>query len=220
MPQRINILLVDDHPLVREWLTNLIRQQPDFEVCGETGSAPEALQLIESKRPDIAIVDISLANGSGIELIKNIRAGHPGVAALVLSMHDELLYAERALRAGAGGYIMKSEATQKVIEAIRAVQAGDIYVSAKVASLMAQKFIGGKSGNTIEQLSDRELEVFQLLGRGHSTRQIAEHLHIGFKTVQGYTARIKEKLNLANINELMREAIRWHESWEKPGKNG
>jgi DNA-binding NarL/FixJ family response regulator len=211
---------VDDHPLVREWLTNLIRQQPDFEVCGETGSAPEALQLIESKRPDIAIVDISLANGSGIELIKNIRAGHPGVAALVLSMHDELLYAERALRAGAGGYIMKSEATQKVIEAIRAVQAGDIYVSAKVASLMAQKFIGGKSGNTIEQLSDRELEVFQLLGRGHSTRQIAEHLHIGFKTVQGYTARIKEKLNLANINELMREAIRWHESWEKPGKNG
>jgi len=217
MPQRINILLVDDHPLVREWLTNLIRQQPDFEVCGET---PEALQLIESKRPDIAIVDISLANGSGIELIKNIRAGHPGVAALVLSMHDELLYAERALRAGAGGYIMKSEATQKVIEAIRAVQAGDIYVSAKVASLMAQKFIGGKSGNTIEQLSDRELEVFQLLGRGHSTRQIAEHLHIGFKTVQGYTARIKEKLNLANINELMREAIRWHESWEKPGKNG
>ena len=220
MPQRINILLVDDHPLVREWLTNLIRQQPDFEVCGETGSAPEALQLIESKRPDIAIVDISLANGSGIELIKNIRAGHPGGAALVLSMHDELLYAERALRAGAGGYIMKSEATQKVIEAIRAVQAGDIYVSAKVASLMAQKFIGGKSGNTIEQLSDRELEVFQLLGRGHSTRQIAEHLHIGFKTVQGYTARIKEKLNLANINELMREAIRWHESWEKPGKNG
>jgi DNA-binding NarL/FixJ family response regulator len=219
MPQKINILLVDDHPLVREWLTNLIRQQPDFEVCGETGSAPEALRLIELKKPDIAIVDISLANGSGIELIKNIKAGHPGVAALVLSMHDELLYAERALRAGAGGYIMKSEATQKVSEAIRAVLVGDIYVSAKVASLMARKFLGGKSANTIEQLSDRELEVFQLLGKGHSTRQIAEHLHIGFKTVQGYTARIKEKLNLANINELMREAIRWHESWEKSGKS-
>jgi DNA-binding NarL/FixJ family response regulator len=219
MPQKINILLVDDHPLVREWLTNLIRQQPDFEVCGETGSAPEALRLIELQKPDIVIVDISLANGSGIELIKNIKAGHPGVAALVLSMHDELLYAERALRAGAGGYIMKSEATQKVSEAIRAVLDGDIYVSPKVASLMARKFLGGKSANTIEQLSDRELEVFQLLGKGHSTRQIAEHLHIGFKTVQGYTARIKEKLNLANINELMREAIRWHESWEKSDKN-
>ena len=217
MPQKINILIVDDHPLVREWLSNLIRQQPDLEVGNETGSAPEALQLIEASKPDIAIVDISLASGSGIELIKSIKASHPRVAVLVLSMHDELLYAERVLRAGAGGYIMKSEATQKVIEAIRGVLAGEIYVSPKVASLMAQKFIGGKSGNTIEQLSDRELEVFQLLGRGYSTRQISEHLHIGFKTVQGYTARIKEKLNLANINELMREAIRWHESWEKSG---
>jgi DNA-binding NarL/FixJ family response regulator len=217
MSQKINILLVDDHPLVREWLTNLIRQQPDLEVGNETGSAPVALQLIEASKPDIAIVDISLASGSGIELIKSIKASHPRVAVLVLSMHDELLYAERALRAGAGGYIMKSEATQKVIEAIRGVLSGEIYVSPKVASLMAQKFIGGKSGNTIEHLSDRELEVFQLLGRGYSTRQISEHLHIGFKTVQGYTARIKEKLNLANINELMREAIRWHESWEKSG---
>ena len=217
MPQKINILIVDDHPLVREWLSNLIRQQPDLEVGNETGSAPEALQLIEASKPDIAIVDISLASGSGIELIKSIKASHPRVAVLVLSMHDELLYAERALRAGAGGYIMKSEATQKVIEAIRGVLTGEIYVSPKVASLMAQKFIGGKSGNTIEQLSDRELEVFQLLGRGYSTRQISEHLHIGFKTVQGYTARIKEKLNLSNINELMREAIRWHESWEKSG---
>jgi DNA-binding NarL/FixJ family response regulator len=217
MPQKINILIVDDHPLVREWLSNLIRQQPDLEVGNETGSAPEALQLIGASKPDIAIVDISLASGSGIELIKSIKTSHPRVAVLVLSMHDELLYAERALRAGAGGYIMKSEATQKVIEAIRGVLAGEIYVSPKVASLMAQKFIGGKSGNTIEQLSDRELEVFQLLGRGYSTRQISEHLHIGFKTVQGYTARIKEKLNLANINELMREAIRWHESWEKSG---
>jgi DNA-binding NarL/FixJ family response regulator len=218
MSQKISILLVDDHPLVREWLTTLIRQQADLHVCGESGSAPAALQLMESHRPDIAIVDISLASGSGLELIKSIKSVHPGVALLVLSMHDEMLYAERALRAGAGGYIMKSEATQKVIQAIRAVLAGQIYVSPGVAALMAQKFIGGKSGNTIEQLSDRELEVFQLLGRGHSTRQIAEHLHIGFKTVQGYTARIKEKLNLANINELMREAIRWYETSEKPDK--
>ena len=211
MRQKIKILLVDDHPLVREWLHNLLQQQPDFQICGETGDAPAAMQLIETTRPDVAIVDISLASGSGIDLIKDIKASRTGMAVLVLSMHDEMLYAERALRAGAGGYIMKSEATQKVIDAIRAVLAGDIYVSPKIASLMAQKFIGGKSDNTIEQLSDRELEVFQLLGRGFSTRQIAEHLHIGFKTVQGYTARIKEKLNLANINELMREAIRWHE---------
>lgn len=214
MRQKIKILLVDDHPLVREWLTNLLNQQADFSVCGEAGGAPEALQLIDTTCPHIAIVDISLASGSGLELVKNIKAGHAGVAVLVLSMHDEMLYAERALRAGAGGYIMKSEATQKIIQAVRSVLGGEIYVSAKVAALMARKFIGGKSGNTIEQLSDRELEVFQLLGQGLGTRQIAEHLHIGFKTVQGYTARIKEKLNLANINELMREAIRWHDGQE------
>ncbi len=198
----------------------LIRQQADLNVCGESGSAPEALQLMESRRPDIAIVDISLASGSGIELIKNIRSVHPGMA-LLRAVHALMkCFMPSALCAPARAVtIMKSvEATQKVIQAIRAVLAGEIYVSPKVAALMAQKFIGGKSGNTIEQLSDRELEVFQLLGRGHSTRQIAEHLHIGFKTVQGYTARIKEKLNLANINELMREAIRWHESSEKPDK--
>src|SRR5208282_1160503 len=156
----------------------------------------------------------------GIELTKSIKASRFDTAVLVLSMHDELLYAERALRAGAGGYIMKSEATQKVIQAVRTVLNGEVYVSPNVASLLAQKLIGGKKGRIalpVAELSDRELEVFQLLGRGYSTRQISEHLHIGFKTVQGYTARIKEKLNLANINELMREAIRWHENWEKPG---
>ena len=215
MPQKIKIFLVDDHPLVREWLTNLLNQQPDFQVCGETGHAPEALQLVAAAKPDIAIVDITLASGSGLDLIKSIKAGHPGVAVLVLSMHDEMLYAERALRAGAGGYIMKSEATQKIIEAIRAVLGGQVYVSPKVGTLLAQKLVGGKKGETalpVSELSDRELEVFQLLGRGFSTRQISEHMHVGFKTVQSYSARIKEKLNLANINELMREAIRWHES--------
>ena len=160
-------------------------------------------------------MDLTLAAGSGMELIKDIKAGHPGVALLVLSMHDEMLYAERALRAGAGGYIMKSEATQKVIEAVRAVLGGGVYVSAKVASSLAQKWIGGRKADAalpVAELSDRELEVFQLLGRGYNTRQISEHLHVGFKTVQSYSARIKEKLNLANINELMREAIRWHET--------
>lgn len=221
MPQKIKIFLVDDHPLVREWLTNLLNQQADFLVCGESGNAPEALQLMETAVPDIAIVDLTLADGSGLELIKSIKAGQPGVAVLVLSMHDEMLYAERALRASARGYIMKSEATQQVIQAVRTVLAGQVYVSAGVASLLAQKFMGGqKAGEAlpVAELSDRELEVFQLLGRGFSTRQISEHLHVGFKTVQSYSARIKEKLNLANINELMREAIRWQESQEAPRK--
>src|ERR1700744_4762465 len=134
MAQKIKILLVDDHPLVREWLTNLINQQPDFQVFGETGDAADALQLIESLKPDIAIVDISLARGSGIELIKNIKASQFDVAVLVLSMHDELLYAERSLRAGAGGYIMKSEATKKVVQAIHRVLDGEIDVSEKVTA--------------------------------------------------------------------------------------
>jgi len=221
MPRKINIFLVDDHPLVREWLTNLLNQQPDFSVCGETGHAPEALQLIAAAKPDIAIVDLTLASGSGLDLIKNLKAGQPGVAVLVLSMHDEMLYAERALRAGASGYIMKSEATQQVIQAVRTVLNGQVYVSPKVASLLAQKLISGKKENVslpVAELSDRELEVFQLLGRGYSTRQISEHLHVGFKTVQSYSARIKEKLNLANINELMREAIRWQENQSEAGK--
>jgi DNA-binding NarL/FixJ family response regulator len=223
MSQKINIFLVDDHPLVREWLTNLLLQQPDFQVCGETGNAPEALQLITAAKPDIAIIDITLASGSGLDLIKSIKAGRPGMAILVLSMHDEMLYAERALRAGASGYIMKNEATKQVIQAVRGVLDGQVYVSAKVSSMLAQKLIGGKKNPMhlpVAELSDRELEVFQLLGRGYSTRQISEHLHVGFKTVQSYSARIKEKLNLANINELMREAIRWQESQNESANPG
>ncbi len=215
MSQKIKVLLVDDHPLVREGLVNLISQQADLQICGEAGNEPQALELIRTVQPDVAIVDISLESGSGIELIKSIKALFPAVTVLVLSMHDESLYAERALRAGARGYVMKREAAKKVIEAIRCVLAGQLYVSDKIAALMAEKFIEGRTAATaspIEQLSDRELEVFQLLGLGHTTRQIADHLHIGFKTVQAYCARIKEKLKLANATELLREAIRWHES--------
>jgi DNA-binding NarL/FixJ family response regulator len=214
MSQKNKILLVDDHPLVREWLANLINEQTDLQVCGEAVNAPEAFELIGKAAPDIAIVDISLEGGSGIELLKNIKAAHPGVATIVLSMHDEALYAERALRAGARGYIMKREATKKILQAIRSVLAGKLYVSEKITALMAEKFVEGHPAtieSPVHQLSDRELEVFQLLGRGYTTRQIAEHLHIGFKTVQAYCARIKEKLNLTNVTELLREAIRWHE---------
>ena len=214
MPPHKQVFLVDDHPLVREWLTNLINKRPDLQVCGEAGSAPEALQRIGALQPDIAIVDITLASGSGIELVKDLQAQHPEVAVLVLTMHDEAVYALRALRAGARGYIMKAEATTKIIQAIRTVLEGRLYVSDKVTALMAEKFadLPRKAGSPIELLSDRELEVFQLLGRGLSTRQIADQLHISIKTVQAFCARIKDKLQLDNVNELLREAIRWQES--------
>ena len=215
MSQKIKVLLVDDHPLVREGLVNLISQQADLQICGEAVNELQALEIIRTVQPHVAIVDISLENGSGLELIKSIKAMFPAVTVLVLSMHDESLYAERALRAGARGYVMKREAAKKVIQALRCVLAGQLYVSDKIAALMAEKFVGGRPAATaspIEQLSNRELEVFQLLGLGHNTRQIADHLHVGFKTVQAYCARIKEKLKLANATELLREAIRWQES--------
>lgn len=208
------VFLVDDHPLVREWLTNLINKRPDLRVCGEAGSAPEALQRIGAIQPDIAIVDITLASGSGIELVKDLHARHPAVAVLVLTMHDETVYALRALRAGARGYIMKAEATTKIIQAIRTVLEGRLYVSDRVTTLMAEKFASHprQAGSPVELLSDRELEVFQLLGRGLSTRQIADQLHISFKTVQAFCARIKDKLHLDNVNELLREAVRWQDA--------
>jgi len=218
MPRKSSVFLVDDHPLVREWLANLINRQPDLEVCGETGDKAQALQLIGAAKPDVAIVDISLESGSGLELIKELRAIHPTLTVIVLSMHDELLYAERALRAGARGYVMKREATKKVLQAIRSVLEGKLYMSEKIVTLMAEKMVEGKPPGLLspmEQLSDRELEVFQLLGRGLGTRQIAEELHVSFKTVQSFSARIKEKLMLANATELLREAVRWHDSQQK-----
>jgi DNA-binding NarL/FixJ family response regulator len=215
MTKKARIVLVDDHPLVREWLANLINQQPDLEVSGDADSAPKALQMIGKINPDIAIVDISMEGGSGIELIKNVRVSHPSVVVIVLSMHEEAIYAERALRAGARGYIMKREATKRVLEAIRCVLGGKLYMSDKMARVMAEKFVEGQpktEGSPIEKLSDRELEVFQLLGRGYTTRQIADELHVSFKTVQSFSARIKEKLNFSNAAELLREAVRWHDS--------
>jgi DNA-binding NarL/FixJ family response regulator len=208
------VFLVDDHPLVREWLTNLIHQQGDLAVCGEADNAPAAMQAILTLKPDVAIVDISLKDSSGIELIKDLKRCSPGVAVLVLSMHEESHYVERALRAGARGYIMKRETTRKVIAAIRQVLQGKLYVSEEIAAAMAAQFVEGKTLAThspAEQLSDRELEVFELLGRGRGTRQIAEMLRVSVKTVQAYCARIKEKLNLASATELVREAVRWHE---------
>jgi len=211
---KIQIYLVDDHPLVREWLTNLIQQQPDLTVCGESEDAPHALQSIADLRPEVVIVDISLKQGSGLELIKNLKAVLPSIAIIVLSMHDERLYAERALRAGARGYIMKSETAKKVISVIRRVLEGKIYLSESMTLLFAEKFVDGRipaSGSLVEQLSDRELEVFQLLGKGYETRVVAEMMKVSMKTVQAHCAHIKEKLKLTNAAELLREAVRWQE---------
>ena len=212
---KAKIFLVDDHPLVREWLTNLIQKQPDLVVCGEAETGLQALPAITALKPDVAIVDISLQGSSGIELIKNLKLLRPPILAIVLSMHDESLYAERALRAGARGYIMKRETAKKVIVAIRQVLEGKLYLSEHLRALFAEKFLDGNfpaASPSINQLSDRELEVFQLLGQGYETRQIAENLEINMKTVQAYCARIKEKLKLTSATELLREAIRWHES--------
>jgi DNA-binding NarL/FixJ family response regulator len=213
-PHKSKVFIVDDHPLVREWLTNLIHQQPDFLVCGEAEDAASALRSTLSLRPDVVIADISLKEGSGIELIKNIKDQLPSVAIVVFSMHDENIYAERVIRAGAMAYIMKRETTRRIIDAIRTVLEGKLYVSEHLTQLFAKKFLDGSPARTrspIEQLSDRELEVFQLLGEGFETRQIADSLHISMKTVQAYCARIKEKLRIDTALELLREAIRWHE---------
>jgi DNA-binding NarL/FixJ family response regulator len=213
-PNKKRVFLVDDHPLVREWLTNLIHQQPDLAVCGETESAPSALSAIAAAKPDLVIADINLKNSSGIELIKNLKESHPNIPVLVLSMHDESLYAERVFRAGARGYVNKRETAQKVVEAIRRVLEGRLYVSEKAAEILAGQTIRGRvvSRTSVESLSDRELEVFDKLGQGIGTRQIAEEFHVSVKTVQEYCARIKEKLQLTSATELLREAVRWHDA--------
>jgi DNA-binding NarL/FixJ family response regulator len=212
--QPSRVFLVDDHPLVREWLTNLIEQQDDLAVCGEAESVQQAIDGIDETSPDVAIVDLSLSGGSGLDVVKNIRASRPETAIIVLSMHDERLYAERALRAGARGYIMKRESTSNIIAAIHEVLNGNIHVSAQMGAALGAKFVDGRSPPLQppeELLSDRELEVFQLLGQGFETRRIAQVLGISIKTIQAYCARIKEKLVLANASELLREAVRWNE---------
>jgi DNA-binding NarL/FixJ family response regulator len=211
------IFLVDDHPLVREWLTTLINQQKDLVVCGEAENAAQALTGIAATAPDLAIVDISLNAASGLELIKDLRLQFPAVAPLVLSMHEEELYAERAMRAGARGYVRKRQTSKHILTAIRQVLEGGIYVSEKLSNSMALKFLKGQesvgvAGERVEQLSDRELQVFHLLGQGRSTSEIASELNLSLKTVQAYCVRAKEKLGLTTAAELVREAILWEEN--------
>ncbi|HEX3431171.1 MAG TPA: response regulator transcription factor [Rhizomicrobium sp.] len=214
--QRHNVFLVDDHPLVREWLGNLLRQQPDLSVCGEADNVTDALQGIADTNPAVAVVDLSLVDGWGLDLIKQLAYRAPETRTIVLSMHDEKLYAERMIRAGARGYVMKRETAKVIVAAIRQVLRGELYVSAPMQRLFAQRFVdkGRKSppASPIETLSDRELEVFRLLGQGLPTRQIAHSIGLSMKTVHSYYARMREKLKLANASELVREAIRWCET--------
>ena len=210
-----NVVIIDDHPILREGLRQLLNEEPNLYVSGEAENVHKAMEAIEQYKPDIAIVDVSLEGGSGIALIKRMRATYPGLATLVLSMHDELLYAERALRAGANGYIMKQEKPEKAVQAINRILDGDIYLSEKMASTMVHKLLGSGSagkGVGIESLSDRELEVFQLIGNGWATRQISEQLHVSIKTVESHRARIKEKMKLKNATELVQYAIKWVQS--------
>jgi DNA-binding NarL/FixJ family response regulator len=210
--QKAQVVVIDDHPLFRERLCQLINNEPDMEICGEADSAQPALQIIRETSPHLAIVDITLKTSSGLELIKSIRALSIGVPVLVLSMHDESLYAERALRAGAMGYITKNEEAAQVLLAIRSVLAGKIYLSDETTSTLLKGLTAGgpkASPRPVDRLTDRELQVLDLIGRGRTSRDIAEELKLGVATIDTYRARIKEKMNFRNAMELQHYAIRW-----------
>jgi DNA-binding NarL/FixJ family response regulator len=208
----IRVFVVDDHPIVRHGFAQLLAAEPDLELCGQAADARAAVAAIAPAEPDVVIVDVSLGEASGIDLIGEIKQRLPRAAVLVVSMHDEQLYAERALRAGAGGYVMKHEATSSIARAIRTVAAGGIFVSEAVSARLLQRLAGrgGPGGESpLGALSNRELHVLELIGRGLGTRAIAEVLHISIKTVESYRARLKEKINLRSGVELTRFAVRW-----------
>jgi DNA-binding NarL/FixJ family response regulator len=205
------IMLVDDHPVMREGLLQLINHESDLSICGQYEDAASAFAAIPTLRPDLILIDLSLRGSSGLELVKNSRATYPNVRLLVLSMYDESLYAERVLRAGAAGYIMKEEAAENVLGAIRLVLGGGVYLSEKMGARLMRQWVGGRpgqGGSALERLSDRELEVFGMIGQGKGTRQIATHLGLSIKTIESHRAHIREKLNLKDANELVHMAIR------------
>ncbi len=211
-PGKRRVLIVDDHPIVRQGLALLINREPDLEVCGEAEEAASAMHAIAKQQPNLVILDISLSGPDGLEVLKQIRASDAGLPVLVLSMHDESIYAERVLRAGANGFIMKQEATDRVLTAIRRILAGDVYVPDRIASRLLRQYAHGSTPSApspLAALSDRELEVFRLIGNGRSTRQIADALNLSVKTVESYQAHIKEKLELRNARELQHYAIEW-----------
>jgi DNA-binding NarL/FixJ family response regulator len=206
------ILIVDDHPIVRQGSAQIINQEKDLEVCGGAADAHEAMQAIRQLNPDLVVVDISLRDTSGIELIKDLKVQYPNLPVLVLSMHWEAIYGKRALRAGAKGYLLKQEATEKLVTAIRCALAGGVYVSSDMAAEMVKKSVDDgsiASNSPADRLSEREMEVFRMIGQGFSTREMAEKLHVSIKTIETYRAHIKDKLDLPDASELLRAAVRW-----------
>jgi len=212
--RKTRIFIVDDHPMMRQGLSQLIGNEPDLELCGEAEDTATAVEQIDKLKPDLAIIDISLRSGNGIELIKDLQARRPGLPVLVLSMHDESLYAERVLRAGGRGYIMKQEGGKKIMQGIRQVLAGETCVSAAISSQIVDSVAGRRkpAASPVETLTDREFEVFQLIGQGRATKQIAEQLRVSVKTVEVHRVNIKKKLKVGSIPELIRFAVRWGES--------
>jgi DNA-binding NarL/FixJ family response regulator len=211
---RVNVVVIDDHPSIRDAIADTVGDQPDMELCGVAGSAHEAFELVRAARPDVAVVDISLGDAHGLDLIQNLRAQHPALEVVVFSMYDEAVYAERAIRAGARGYVMKSESTQSVAEAIRAAAQGEIYLNRRAASRLLSKVATGRSAARsqdpgLEELTDREMAVFQMLGQGQPIEEIADRLSLSRKTVETYRRRAKEKLGLDTVSELLQFAIRW-----------
>jgi DNA-binding NarL/FixJ family response regulator len=216
---RRKVVVVDDHPVFLRGLVQLIQQESDLVVCGEAETAAQAMQVIAARSPDIVVTDISLKDSDGIELLKDIRAHYPQLPVLMLSLYDETLYAERALRAGARGYIMKQEAADKVMMAIRRVLNGDVFISENLSTKMLSRFTGSKRRkitSPVELLSDRELQVFRLLGHGKSTVQIANQLRRSVSTVETYRANIKLKFKLRNASELVQQAVHWVETEDRP----
>lgn len=210
--KKSRIFLVDDHPIVITGFTLLLNAQPEIEVCGTAKSAEEAISMVTKAKPDLLITDLTLPGRNGLELIKDVNAILPGLKVFVVSMHDELLYAERALRAGARGYLMKEAGAEKLLAAIRHVLSGQVYVSERMQAKILNTMTGQNprgAGSPIEKLTDREFEVFRLLGEGRSTKEIADQLHLSHKTVAVHRGHIKEKLGIATAPELVHHAVRW-----------
>jgi DNA-binding NarL/FixJ family response regulator len=216
--KKTQVFIVDDHPIVRDGLTTIINHEQDLNVCGQADDAPEALKAIDELKPDVVVVDISLKSSNGIELTKSINARHINLFVIVLSLHDESVYAERSLLAGAKAYLMKDAASESIIKAIRTVLSGEIYVSDKISKKFLHKIASDKAGTSktlIEKLSNREFEIFRMIGDGLKASQIAKQLHLSTKTIETYRSRIKEKLNLPNAAELLQYSIKWAKSQDR-----